>query len=101
MVHCGGRGGLGSAYFDEVFQNMFFFGGVGLGGRRAPPLNLLGAQAGICVLEESSQAQGLKRRDQGGDGSSSFHLSFPNLPYEVSYSFFMCEHKSHLLCETF
>ena len=28
MVHCGGRGGLGSAYFDEVFQNMFFFCGL-------------------------------------------------------------------------
>lgn len=80
------------------FSRTCFFvgGGCWLGGGRAPPLNLLGAQAGICVIEESSQAQGLKRRGQGGDGSSSFHLSL-----FTSSSFFMCEHKGQLLCEAF
>ena len=41
---------------------------------RAPPFILLGTQARIHVLAESSQAQGLKWRGQGGGDSSSFHL---------------------------
>lgn len=67
-----GRGTLGSVCFDQILWSMVF--SKDERAERAPPFILLGTQARIHALAESSEAQGLKWRGQRGGDSSSFHL---------------------------